>query len=1646
MDYLWKCYFLPVRGIEKSLTHFLGDEPVSKKKRPPAGSSGNGYFGALEEQGSDFIYIIDGDMVLRGASESFARLFGFSPAELVGKSLADIAPDTELYEKRLREDRRVLETGESLRFTETLIDERGAERYILRSKYPVMGKDGRPDRVLSVARDVTGAYAAREDYLKEIQYLLRIKDDAYGAWLLDLTAWSIVEYRPNPATRERIARKDSIDDYLKYALKSLEDNDDARDFLRSFSPDTMLSMYRSGRRKADFEYRLVREDGRQRWVQLIVRLLLDPITSHLMAVVTLTDINSAKSAQSELIKAAEIDSMTGVLNHDATLGHIGRFLEGEGAGGSHALLMVDRDGLKNINDTFGHQTGDDIIIETARVLRGVFRDSDIIGRVGGDEFLILMKNIGKPSLLRRKAAELLQSLQCICGPADNAVESTGSVGVSFYEGDGKTLDKLYAEADRALYKAKSEGRNRVVIYSGGDLETAVDERDSLMDTINLRTLLNSIDGGILILHAEPGKQLLPVFFSDSFLTMMGGITQKEAFELYGESIFERIHPDESERVRMEYAGALESGEPLRTTYRLAGKDGRYHWLSAGANITKDAEGRVDVYTVHTNIEKLMHREQQLASDEQRFRMAFAQTSRMLCELDIATDSLVVYARDGKSHVPESVVTDLPESIIESGFIHERSAEAFKSFYEAVKSGKLSSDTGLFKCRYFSSGQYGWTAFSFETVCDAEGRLVKAVGSIEEMPNIGREQDRMEREERLLAAVKDDLIVGMKVSLTEDAVEYSLAVEDSEFRQAAGESYSAFTKALFSASPFPEDAMLLQLNMSAESLNEAHNSGQTWKSVEFRRVDGGEIRWTKISAVLASDPLSRRSFAFIYISDVEKRRGLEALLPVVVESDPATHIYTQSTTEKLVDSLLRGSVGLDKQYSLALIRMVGLPSLSARVGAERVDLEKMYLSRFLSALLEGDCIVGRYNVDCILVFCPDAQSDEWMRDRISAAVERLNALRSADKPEERIKLICGVATEQARGADFSGMLAQATRVCDNFQNAEGDGVYSFIQYVDSFRLSEEALEKSAFISFDAQELNRPLFGAEREALSDCMSVMLAADSYDSSISGALGVIGKYYNAQRVYTLNLLEGGASVTGLHEWVAAGRHSTLRQMAGMPLDKLPMFKRTLTAAKPILLDGRSRRISGGPEREGDNPWRFISIPIISEGRVQGFMCIENPERHMSEVALPCALLPILLHERARFGVNAAGIRVAGRDALTGLSDRASYENAVQSFNPDAYHAVGVLYLSVVNLRELNRVNGVLYGDEMLVFAAQTLTGIIKKAQIYRMSGPEFLVVSTNLSRETFQAQCARVRSVLQRRYPKGFVFGEAWSNKNLSVRKLLTTAEMLAHSGEERSLLSVAHRSRENGMSADVKAGLAEGRFYILLQPQVDMRSGRIIGSEALARYRDGGGRVILPSEFIRSFEEAGSIRELDYFVLDQAFSSLQNWLDAGLKPLPISVNFSRQTLMSATLLASALAIRSRYDVPDDLVEIEITESVGDYEADSLREIMDEMCRYGFRFALDDLGSEYSSLKTLGDLSFDAVKLDKSLIGSLLYNTLSRSVAESIVTLCAKNDIRCVAEGVESELHVKCLLDAGCIYAQGYYYGKPMTVEDFAKKFLKK
>ena len=245
------------------------------------------------------------------------------------------------------------------------------------------------------------------------------------------------------------------------------------------------------------------------------------------------------------------------------------------------------------------------------------------------------------------------------------------------------------------------------------------------------------------------------------------------------------------------------------------------------------------------------------------------------------------------------------------------------------------------------------------------------------------------------------------------------------------------------------------------------------------------------------------------------------------------------------------------------------------------------------------------------------------------------------------------------------------------------------------------------------------------------------------------------------------------------------------------------------------------------------------------------------------------------------------------------------------------------------------------------------------------------------------------------------------------------------------------EREVVAGIESALREDRIELFLQPKCDIRTGKIVGAEALARWRHPERGIVAPGEFIPLIERNGLVRSLDLRVWEKTAAWIRGLIDEGVQPVPVSVNVSRADIYLVDVAAELHALVERYGIEPSLIEVEITESAYSERPDRIVAAFDELAERGFTVLMDDFGSGYSSLNMLKDINVDVLKIDMRFLDR--DDRRSKDIMESVIRMARWLDLPVIAEGVETREQVNFLLDVGCSYAQGYYYARPMEAAAF-------
>ena len=252
------------------------------------------------------------------------------------------------------------------------------------------------------------------------------------------------------------------------------------------------------------------------------------------------------------------------------------------------------------------------------------------------------------------------------------------------------------------------------------------------------------------------------------------------------------------------------------------------------------------------------------------------------------------------------------------------------------------------------------------------------------------------------------------------------------------------------------------------------------------------------------------------------------------------------------------------------------------------------------------------------------------------------------------------------------------------------------------------------------------------------------------------------------------------------------------------------------------------------------------------------------------------------------------------------------------------------------------------------------------------------------------------------------------------------------------------EEEIEKSMNHALINNEFQVYLQPKYMAKEEKIYGAEALVRWFNSSGKCVSPSYFIPVFEKNGFITELDYYMLRKVCLVIRRWIDKGFTPLPISVNISRLHFANPQLAEIIKDIVDKYEIPHNLIELELTESAFLQNKQMLINTVNQLRNYDFLVSMDDFGAGYSSLNSLKDLPLDVVKLDGELFK--MTNEVERglTVIRNTITMAKDLHMKVVAECIETREQVEFLCGVGCDIIQGYYFAKPMTLDQFEERYF--
>lgn len=415
-------------------------------------------------------------------------------------------------------------------------------------------------------------------------------------------------------------------------------------------------------------------------------------------------------------------------------------------------------------------------------------------------------------------------------------------------------------------------------------------------------------------------------------------------------------------------------------------------------------------------------------------------------------------------------------------------------------------------------------------------------------------------------------------------------------------------------------------------------------------------------------------------------------------------------------------------------------------------------------------------------------------------------------------------------------------------------------------------------------------------------------------------------------------------------------------------------------------------------------------------------------------------------------GERRMPESSLTGLQLPAAFMesagNFIKRIEPDTYCFVAI---DIIYFRMINKICGRSGGDKLLRRIADCLE---KFRMLYDgvtgyFEGDDFCIIMPWKMELVKQLMKDIRREIEALGVTIGVIpfFGVSVINDTgLPPEVYCDRATLALSKATGRCRISMYDPKMENQLEEDMNLlaeiikGIEQNEFVFYVQPQCDISTGRIVGAESLVRWQSKKNGLVMPGRFIPLLERIGMIYILDRQIWEKVCQWLRSWIDRGYRPVPISVNISRMDVISMDVPDYLSKLLKKYDLSPKYLKAEITESACMEEDSLITQTVDRLKELGFLVMMDDFGSGYSSLNMLKSIAVDVLKIDMQFLKMAeAEEQRGVSILESIINMARLMGLPIIAEGVETVKQENILRSMGCRYTQGYYYYKPLPIEQF-------
>ncbi len=809
-----------------------------------------------------------------------------------------------------------------------------------------------------------------------------------------------------------------------------------------------------------------------------------------------------------------------------------------------------------------------------------------------------------------------------------------------------------------------------------------------------------------------------------------------------------------------------------------------------------------------------------------------------------------------------------------------------------------------------------------------------------------------------------------------------------------------------------------------------------------------------------------------ITNIHKQKLEEFKLREESRKDSMTQIYHRAEALKEMSDYLQKH--RDKNIrSVYLVDIDAFHEINDSLGRIFGDEILIYISKQLKQLFADNAVIGRYGGDSFLIF-DYGENDESTVSKKSGQI--LNIVRSTyvGKIPGKLTASVGISLYPVDGIRQKELLEHAQLA---LYAAKDSGKDCCKFYVNSH-------EQKYAKRIKGEKENRKKIGHQLEKASKddkfyhgllefALDIMEDTKDAQSALQLLMKKVGENFHLGRIFVTDSSNHSCSYTVRYEWCANGIPPRLHQTNKIHVEDWKKFVRSFDENGFVICnDTRKQQMVENLQKQvtARRVGSYIHCGIFDMGMLQGTIGFEIYNRYHKwtdgEIRTIKIIVKIITQYLLKLVVLDDAEKIVKKltnfDEVTGLYKQEIFLEKGKEILKKAHRGkkYAVVSMDIRDFKYINETFGYQVGDKVLSTIGEVYQKIGDSICVgTRIVADRFCFLITLKQSDMPQSVMSAVNAWNKKIYhtildmnpnleisfncgvfileDNKMDFETAMDNANTARKKAKTVSNkkcVLFNEEMRREIL------KKIEIVTQMENALFSNEFVVELQPKIYLKSKKIVGAEALVRWRRADGSIVRPDEFIPVFEDNGFVVRMDFYVYEKVFRYIRKQIDQGLSIVPISLNVSRVHLRKNDFAKKVKELVDIYQVPCELLEFEITESAFLDQGEKARRVLEELREYGFIVSMDDFGSGYSSLSQLKDLSIDVLKMDKGFLKEKIGKN-DGIVLANVIRMAKEMNMTVLCEGVENQEQVEFLEKIHCDIVQGYYFSKSVPFERFSE-----